>query len=54
MKRLSIFLLSIITGISLSIPVNAQYSFQDDKPAVQTVATSETPAESDTAEAVSS
>lgn len=54
MKRLSILLLTFITGMSLSIPVNAQYSFQDDTPAVQTVATSETGSESGTSEIDSS
>lgn len=54
MKRLSILLLSFITGISLSMPVNAQYSFQDDKPAVQTVTTSEATSESEQASSAAS
>ena len=41
MKRLSTLLFTFIMGVSLSVPVNAQYSFQNDKPAVRTNVTSE-------------
>lgn len=48
MKRLSIFLLTAILGISLSLPVNAQYSFQNDTTAIRTGTTSATAAETNT------
>lgn len=47
MKRLSIFLLSVMLGISLSMPVNAQYSSQNDTTAIRTNVTSEISSETE-------